>query len=379
MPFPPLVQPLSDLPDQEIRRQAHQLILSGHGSEGQRRLAAAKVLVIGADEIGAPLIAHLADCGIGLIGIADGSTLNPWDRYLGIPGDEPVSRASAWAHALERTQPTVRTVVENRFDITSARDMIARYDVIVCAGEDLARSQLVDDVCAQTGKPFVWGDMNATTAQTAVFWHPHGPGLRDLFPTPPAPYFRGMAGVLKVLGAWAAVTLATEVVKLLTGVGEPLVGRVMRYDAMAGVCTTTPLDRDPGTAYPAGLTAAEPFFGLLTPEAAAAARESTISVEELKALLDCGEPLTLVDVRERDEYDFAHIPGSVLLPKDEFLHGDAAARLPRDRKAVLLCRAGIRSAEALAVLKHSGHPDAVHVGGGILAWAERIDPTMPAY
>ncbi|MGW1075440.1 ThiF family adenylyltransferase [Streptomyces sp. NPDC002537] len=379
MPFPPLVQPLPELPDQEIRRQAHQLILADHGSDGQRRLAAGRVLVIGADEIGAPLIAHLADSGVGLIGIADGSPLNPWDRYLGIPDDGPDSRASAWARALERTHPTVRTVVEDRFDLAGARDMVARYDLVVCAGEDLARARLVDDVCAETGTPFVWGDMNATRAQVTVFWEPHGPGFRDLHPASPAPYFRGMAGALKVLGAWAAVTIAAEVVKLLTGTGEPLVGRVMTYDAKAATCATVPLHRDPHTTRPTELTAAEPFFGLLSPEAAEAARESTIPAEELKALLDSGEPVTLVDVREPDEYAFAHLPGSLLIPKGEFMDGDAAERLPKDRRTVLLCRVGIRSAEALAVLKRSGHPDAVHLGGGILAWAERIDTSMPTY
>lgn len=379
MPFPPLVEPMPGLPDDEVRRQAHQLILADHGSEGQRRLAAARVLVIGADEIGAPLIAHLADSGVGLIGISDGSPLNPWDRYLGIPAEEPASRASAWAQALGRTHPAVRAVVEDRFDVTSARDMTDGYDLVVCAGEDPARCLLADDACARTGRPYVWGSMDATGGRVAVFWDRHGPGFRDLFPEPPAPYFRGMSGALKTVGAWLAVTMAAEVVKLLTGTGEPLVGRVMKYEAMAATCVTVPLRRDPRTRRPAELTAAEPFFGLLSPEAAEAARESTLSAEELKKLIDSGEPITLVDVREPQEYDFVHLPGSVLIPKGEFIDGDAAQRLPKDRRIVLLCRAGIRSAEVLAVVKRGGHPDAAHLGGGIIAWAERIDPSMPSY
>lgn len=379
MPYPPLAQPAADLPDDEVRRHAHQLILAGHGAQGQRRLAAGRVLVIGADEIGAPLIAHLADSGVGCIGISDGSPLNPWDRYLGVPGTEPSDRASAWANALRRTHPSVRTVVEGRFDVTSARDLVDGYDLVMCAGEDPARCRLVDDVCAEAGVPFVWGSMEATGGRASVFWDRHGPGFRDLYPEPPAPYFRGMAGTLKVVGAWLAVTLAAEVVKLLTGAGEPLVGRVMKYDAMAATCVTVPLRPDPRTRRPAGLTAAEPFFGLLSPEAAEAARESTISAEELKALLDRNEPVNLVDVREPDEYAFAHLPGSLLIPQGEFLRGDAADRLPKDRRTVLLCRAGIRSAEVLALVKRSGHSDAVHLGGGILAWAERIDTAMPTY
>ncbi|CAL9635012.1 ThiF family adenylyltransferase [Streptomyces sp. enrichment culture] len=379
MPYPPLVQPSAELSDDEVRRYAHQLILAGHGAPGQRRLAAGRVLVIGADEIGAPLIAHLADSGVGFIGICDGSPLNPWDRCLGMPDTEPSDRASAWAATLRRTHPSVRTAVEGRFDVTSARDLVDGYDLVVCAGEDQARCQLADDVCAAAGVPLVWGSMEATGGRACVFWDRHGPGFRDLFPEPPTPYFRGMAGTLKVVGAWLAVTLATEVVKLLTGAGEPLVGRVVKYDAMAATCVTVPLRPDPRARRPAELTAAEPFFGLLSPAAAEAARESTVSAEELKDLLDRGEPVTLVDVREPDEYAFAHLPGSVLVPQGEFLRGDAADRLPRDRRTVLLCRAGVRSAEVLAVVKKSGHPDAVHLGGGILAWAERIDTAMPTY
>ncbi|MYV49615.1 ThiF family adenylyltransferase [Streptomyces sp. SID2888] len=380
MPFPPLVKPVADLPIEEVQRQAHQLILAGHGSEGQRRLAAGRVLVIGADEIGAPILNHLADSGIGFIGIADGAPLNPWDRYLGIPGREPSSRADAWARALERTYPELRTeTIETGFDVDSARETVAGYDLVVCASEDPARCRLVDDVCAETGTPYVWGCMDGTQGRVSVFWDMHGPGFRDLYPQPPAPYFRGMSGTLKLVGAWLAVAMATEAVKLLTGAGEPLVGRVMKYDATAGSCVIVPLRRNPRTVRPAELTAAEPFFGLLSPQAAEAARQSTISVEELKELLDGDVPITLVDVREPDEYAFAHLPGSLLVPKSEFLNGDAAERLPRDRRAVLLCRMGIRSAEVLAVVKKSGHPDAVHLGGGIVAWAQRIDPSMPAY
>lgn len=379
MPFQPLAHPSSDLSKAEVSCHARQLILFGHGALGQRRLAASRVLVIGADEIGAPLIAHLADSGVGLIGISDGVPLKPWDRYLGIPGEEYSDRASAWADALQRTHPAVRTAVEARFDVTSGRELVEGYDLVVCAGEDQARCQLVDDVCAQAGMPFVWGSMDATGGRASVFWDPHGPGFRDLYPEPPAPYFRGVSGTLKVVGAWLAVTLSTEAVKLLTGVGEPLVGRVMTYDAMAATCETTPLSPDASNRRPEELTSADAFFGLLSTEASEAARESTVSAEELKALLDQGEPVTLVDVREPDEYAFAHLPGSVLIPQGEFLEGDAADHLPKDRRIVLLCRAGIRSAEVLAVVKRSGHPSAVHLGGGILAWAERIDTAMATY
>jgi len=380
MPFPPLVKPVTELPTDEVGRHAHQLILAGHGSQGQRRLAAARVLVIGADEIGAPLIGHLADSGIGTIAVADGSPLNAWDRCLGVSREPASSRAQAWAQALRHSHPHLRVVpIETRFEVDTGPQMAAGYDLVVCASEDPARCRLVDDVCARTGTPYVWGAMDGVRGTVSVFWEPHGPGFRDLYPRPPRPYFRGMAGTLRLVGVWLAAAMATEAVKLLTGTGNPLVGRVMTYDAMAGVCALEPLRRDPGTVRPAVLTAAPPFFGLLSPQAADAARESTISVEELKDLLDTEAPITIVDVREPEEYALSHLPGSHLIPKGEFLDGDAATRLPRDRRVVLLCRMGIRSAEVLAVVKKSGHPDAVHLGGGIVAWAERINPSMPTY
>jgi adenylyltransferase/sulfurtransferase len=380
MPFPPLVTPAAGISPDEMERQAHQLILAGHGSPGQRRLAAGKVLVIGADEIGAPLLSHLADTGVGQLGIADGSPLNPWDRYLGIPAPEASSRAVAWARALDRTHPSARIVpIETRFDADSAEETVNGYDIVACGAEDPARCQLADDVCAAAGIPLIWGSLSGTRGQVSVFWDVRGPGFRDMFPERPVAYFRGMAGSLKLVGSWLAVAMAAEAVKLLTGTGEPLVGRVMTYDALAATCTIAPLSRLPETRRPAQLTAAEPFYGLLSPQAAQAARESTISVEDLKEMLDSGEPITLVDVREPDEYDFAHIPGSVLIPKGEFMNADAVSRLPRDRRAVLLCRMGVRSAEVLAVVKKSGLQNAVHVGGGIVAWTERIDPSMPAY
>ncbi|MET7554054.1 ThiF family adenylyltransferase [Streptomyces albidoflavus] len=380
MPLPPLVEPVADLPPGEVQRHAHQLILAGHGSEAQRRLAAGRVLVVGADEVGAPLLSHLADSGVGQIGIADGAPLNPWDRYLGIVGPGPASRADAWARALSDTYPALRVVpIEQRFGVENAREMIAGYDLVVCASEDPARCRLVDDACAEAGVPYVWGCMDGTRGRVSVFWDAQGPGFRDLYPEPPAPYFRGMSGTLRLVGAWLAVAMATEAVKLLTGTGDPLVGRVVTYDAMAGTCVLVPLRRSVDAVRPSRLTAAEPFFGLLSPAAAEAARESTISVEELKDMVDAEAPMTLVDVRDPDEYAFAHLPGSLLVPKSEFLNGDAAEQLPRDRRVVLLCRMGIRSAEVLAVVKKSGHPDAVHLGGGIVAWAERIDPTMPTY
>ncbi|MFF3764294.1 ThiF family adenylyltransferase [Streptomyces sp. NPDC001922] len=386
MPFPPLVEPVEELGDIDVRRHARQLILAEIGALGQRRLKNGRVLVIGADEVGAPALGHLADAGVGVLGIADGAPLRTWDRCPGRPGPDgrPVpqdSRAAAWAAALRETHPAVTVVTHRtRLDAGTAEEVLRDYDVVLCASEDPARCYLVDDVCARLGKPFVWGGVDRLRGRVGVFWDAHGPTYRDLHPAPPAPYFRGMAGFLEVLGGWLSAALAVEAVKLLTGGGEPLVGRITEYDALSGGCRTVPLERDPAAVRPAELTAAEPYFGLLSPEAAEAAREHTISVDELKDLLDREVPLYLVDVREPDEHAFSDLPGSVLIPKGEFFDGGAAVeRLPDDRKVVFFCRMGIRSAEVLAVARKSGHPDAVHLGGGIVEWAERVDPGMPVY
>ncbi|MEV7966476.1 ThiF family adenylyltransferase [Sphaerisporangium sp. NPDC088356] len=382
MSIPPLVEPTPLLDDAETRRQAHQLILAGHGSVGQRRLKNAKVLVVSADEAGGPAVAHLADAGIGTIGIADGAPLQDWDRYMGSPAREGLgeARAVAWRAALRATYPTLEaTAYTARPDASNIEETVRGYDVVVCAAEDPARCYLVDDVCARLGKPFVWGEMEALGGRAGVFWDAHGPTYRDLYPKPPTAYYRGMAGTMPAVGAWLGVTMTMEVVKLLTGQGRPLLGRLMRYDSLAGTSGVEPLARDPATSRPAELTAAEPFFGLLSPEAAQAARESTVSAEELRDMLDRRSDVVVVDVREPDEYAFAHLPDSVLIPKGEFFGGDGMARLPKDKRIVLLCRMGIRSAEVLAVVKGHGHEDAVHLGGGIIAWAQRIDPAMPTY
>ncbi|MGC5346231.1 ThiF family adenylyltransferase [Streptomyces sp. DT24] len=385
MPLPPLASADGELGDADVRRHAHQLILPQIGAAGQRRLKNSRVLVIGADEVGAPVLAHLADAGVGVLGIADGSPLHAWDRCFGQPAfgtaeATRVSRAAAWETALRTTHPSVTTEVhETRLGVANAASVISQYDVVLTASEDPAVCCLVDDVCVRLGKPFIWGEIDASKGRTSVFWDVHGPTYRDLYPSPPTPYFRGMAGVLKTLGGWLAVSMAMETAKLLTGMGDPLIGRMMEYDAMGALCQVVPVARHHATKRSAELTAAEPYCGLLSPEAAEAARESTISAEELKELLDSEVPICLVDVREPDEHAFSDILGSTLIPKGEFFGGDAVARLPQDQKIVLFCRMGIRSAEALAVVKRAGHSDAFHLGGGIIAWAQQVDSSMPTY
>jgi adenylyltransferase/sulfurtransferase len=232
------------------------------------------------------------------------------------------------------------------------------------------------------GKPYVWGSIFRFEGQVSVFWAEHGPQYRDLYPTPPPP---GMVpscaegGVLGVLCASIGSVMVTEAIKLITGIGRSLLGRLMVYDALEMTYRTVTVRRDPAGEPVTGLIDYETFCGVSTPEAAAAAAGHTITAGELKRRMDGDSRLLLVDVREPAEHEIVSIPGSVLIPKDRILSGEALADLPQDRPIVLHCKSGARSAECLAALHAAGFADAVHVGGGVLAWVDQVDPSLPRY
>jgi adenylyltransferase/sulfurtransferase len=242
------------------------------------------------------------------------------------------------------------------------------------------------------GKPYVWGSIFRFEGQASVFWAEHGPCYRCLYPEPPPP---GMVpscaegGVLGVLCASIGSIQVTEAIKLLTGIGEPLLGRLMVYDALDMAYRTVRVRKDPDCAVcgpnptVTQLIDYDAFCGVVSEEASEAVRGSTISVTELRDMLaerEAGErDFLLVDVREPAEYEIVAIDGAVLIPKGEFLSGAALADMPQDRPIVVHCKAGVRSAEVLAVLKSAGFGDAVHVGGGIVAWVDQVEPEKPTY
>jgi adenylyltransferase/sulfurtransferase len=237
-------------------------------------------------------------------------------------------------------------------------------------------------------KPYVWGSIYRFDGQASVFWSEHGPCYRCLYPEPPPP---GMVpscaegGVLGVLCASIGSIQVNEAIKLITGIGDPLVGRLTVYDALEMSYRNVRVRKDPECAVcgknptVTELIDYEEFCGTISQEAADAARGSTISVRDLKTMIDAGEPMYLVDVREPNEFEIVSIPGATLIPKDRVLSGEALSSLPQDTPVVLYCKTGARSAEALAVLKGAGFADAVHVGGGVSAWVNQIDPSLPAY
>jgi adenylyltransferase/sulfurtransferase len=236
------------------------------------------------------------------------------------------------------------------------------------------------------GKPYVWGSIYRFEGQVSVFWEdaPDGLGLnyRDLYPEPPPP---GMVpscaegGVLGILCSSIASVMGTEAIKLITGIGEPLLGRLMVYDALDMTYRTIRIRKDPSTPKITELIDYEAFCGVVSDEAAAAAADSTVTPRELRDLLDSGKSLALIDVREPVEWDINHIQGAELIPKPSFESGAALAKLPTDRTPVFYCKTGVRSAEVLAIAKKAGFSDAVHLQGGIVAWAKQLEPDMVMY
>jgi adenylyltransferase/sulfurtransferase len=279
-------------------------------------------------------------------------------------------------------------VHEERLDSDNAMQIFSGYDLIVDGTDNFATRYLVNDACVLLGKPYVWGSIYRFDGQASVFWAEHGPCYRCLYPEPPPP---GMVpscaegGVLGVLCGSIGSIQVTEAIKVITGIGEPLVGRLMIYDALEMTYRSVKVRKDPECPVcgknptVTELIDYEEFCGAVSEEAQLAAAGSTITAQQLKDMQDADENIFLVDVREPNEYEIVSIPGATLIPKGEFLSGAALERLPQDQRIVLHCKSGARSAECLAIVKDAGFSDAVHVGGGVLSWISTVDPSLPAY
>ena len=387
----PLVEPADELTIDEVRRYSRHLIIPDVGMVGQKRLKNAKVLIIGAGGLGSPALLYLAAAGVGTLGIIDDDVVDESNlQRQVIHGQSDIDRpkVESAAASVAEINPYVKVIQHNvRLDTDNVLDIFAGYDLILDGTDNFATRYLVNDAAVILGKPYVWGSIYRFEGQVSVFWAQEGPQYRDLYPEPPPP---GMVpscaegGVLGVLCASIGSIMSTEAIKLITGIGDPLIGRLMVYDALEMRYSTLKIQRDPNGEVPTELLSDyEAFCGMISEEAAEAAADSTISVTTLDGWLkerhDGGRDFQLVDVREPNEYEINKIPGSVLIPKNEFLNGSALERLSNDKPTVLYCKTGARSAEVLAVLKGAGFADAVHVGGGVVAWVNQIDPSQPAY
>ena len=403
MSLPPLVAPATELTNDEVRRYSRHLIIPDVGMDGQKRLKNAKVLVIGAGGLGSPALLYLAAAGVGTLGIAEFDEVDESNLQRQIihgQSDIGKSKAISAKESIAETNPLVNVVVhEERLDNDNVLGIFEQYDLIVDGTDNFATRYMVNDAAYFLKKPYVWGSIYRFDGQASVFWPTlegdelsDAPCYRCLYPEPPPP---GMVpscaegGVLGVLCASIGSIQVNEAIKLLTGIGDPLVGKLMIYDALEMEYRKLKVRKDPNCAL-CGENATvtelidyDTFCGAISEAAADAAVDATISVSTLEQWLkerDNGDrDFVLVDVREPNEYEINKIPGSVLIPKGEFLNGNALGQLPSDKQVVLHCKSGVRSAEALAVVKGAGYADAVHVGGGVVAWVNQIDPSQPSY
>ncbi|TQF66094.1 adenylyltransferase/sulfurtransferase MoeZ [Rhodococcus spelaei] len=388
--LPPLVEPAAELSRAEVARYSRHLIIPDVGMVGQKRLKNARVLVIGAGGLGSPALLYLAAAGVGTLGIVefDDVEVSNLQRQV-IHGRSDVGRPKAHSardSIIEINDNVDVRLHEFRLERGNAVDLFAQYDLILDGTDNFATRYLVNDAAVLAGKPYVWGSIYRFEGQASVFWEaaPDGRGLnyRDLYPEAPPP---GMVpscaegGVLGVLCASVGSIMATEAIKLITGIGESLLGRLMIYDALQMSYRTIRLRRDPAREPVTELIDYDAFCGVVSDDAVAAAAGSTITAPELAAMLDAGKEIELIDVREPVEWDIVHLPGAVLIPKDRILSGEALSELPQDKPIVLHCKTGIRSAEVLAALKQAGFADATHLQGGIAAWAQQVDTTLPVY
>jgi sulfur-carrier protein adenylyltransferase/sulfurtransferase len=390
--LPPLVEPAAELTVDEVRRYSRHLIIPDVGMTGQKRLKNAKVLCVGAGGLGSPALLYLAAAGVGTLGIIDFDVVDESNlqRQI-IHGQSDVGRPKAESarDSIREINPNVTVIVhEERLDSDNAMQIFAPYDLIVDGTDNFATRYLVNDACVLLGKPYVWGSIYRFDGQASVFWAEHGPCYRCLYPEPPPP---GMVpscaegGVLGVLCGSIGSIQVTEAIKVITGIGEPLVGRLMIYDALEMTYRSVNVRKDPECPVcgknptVTELIDYEEFCGTVSEEAQLAAAGSTITAQQLKDMQDADDNIFLVDVREPNEYEIVSIPGATLIPKGEFLSGAALERLPQDKRVVLHCKSGARSAECLAIVKDAGFSDAVHVGGGVLSWIATVDPSLPSY
>lgn len=391
--IPALVTPGPNLNADQLLRYSRHLVIPEIGPVGQQRLMNARVLCVGAGGLGSTVLLYLAAAGVGTLGIVEFDVVDESNLQRQIihgQSDIGKNKTESAKIKIAEINSNVNVEIHNvRLDRSNVLEIFSQYDLIVDATDNFATRYLINDACVLLKKPCVWGSIYRFDGQASVFWSEYGPCYRCLHPEPPPP---GMVpscaegGVLGVLCASIGSIQATEAIKIITGIGEPLIGSLMIYDALEMSYQKIKIRKDPGcsicSASPsqtALLEDYETFCGAISNEGQVTNLGSIITAAELKAKMDRDEEFLLVDVREPSEWDIVRIPGSVLIPKGRFLDGSALQELPRDVPIILHCKSGRRSADCLAVLINAGFSDATHLDGGVLAWQGQIDPSLPIY
>ncbi len=377
----------------EIQRYARHLIMPEVAMDGQKRLKAAKVLCIGAGGLGSPLALYLAAAGVGTLGLVDFDVVdvsNLQRQILHATPDVGRPKIDSAREKLLALNPDLDVPRHDApIDSSNALEIFARYDVIVDGTDNFPTRYLVNDACVLLGKPNVYGSIFRFDGQSSVFFPPHGPCYRCLYPVPPPPDLVpncAEGGVLGILPGLIGVVQATETVKLILGTGRPLIGRLMLYDALemsvrelkvrknpkCPICGPNPTITE--------LIDYQEFCGVRGAEAAPSASTEdgeVVSALELKALLDRGDRPFILDVRNPPEIEICRIAGSTVIPLPEL--AGRLDELDRSVPMVVHCKSGARSAKAIALLREAGFTRLKNLTGGILAWAKDVDPSLPTY
>ena len=380
---------LPPLSRDEVLRYSRHLVLPDVGVEGQRRIKAARVLLVGAGGLGSPAALYLAAAGVGTLGLVDFDVvdISNLQRQI-VHGTSSVGRSkleSARARIHDLNPHVQVETHETRLTSANALDILDGYDIVVDGTDNFATRYLTNDACVLLGKPNVYGSIFRFDGQASVFATPDGPCYRCLFPTPPPP---GQVpsceegGVLGVLPGLVGTIQATETLKLIVGVGETLVGRLLLIDALHMRFHTVRIQRDPtcpacGTREITSLIDYDEYCGTSPSIHSSTQAESVdLTPNELAQRLADQEDFALIDVREPYEWEIGRIPGARLIPLGSLRH--AMGSLDAAREIVVYCRSGVRSADAARVLRAAGFR-ALNLTGGILRWSDDVDPSVPKY
>lgn len=381
------------LSNEEIRRYSRHLIMPEVTLTGQQRLKAASVLCIGTGGLGSPVALYLAAAGVGRIGLVDYDVVeshNLQRQVIHGTAQIGVLKVESARQRLLDLNPDIEVITHNEiFSSANAMQLAQPYDILIDGTDNFPTRYLVNDVCVLLDKPNVYGSIFRFEGQVSVFWAKHGPCYRCLFPAPPPPGLVpscAEGGVLGVLPGTVGTLQASEAIKLILGIGEPLLGRLMLYDALAMTMEEVKLRKNPDCVicgpHPTvtALIDYEQFCGMPAHDQGAAQTTSSVpelTVQELKAMLDAHRPLHIIDVREPHEWQIVRLEQAKLIPL-----GDLQAHLSElDSTAdhVVLCRSGARSAKAVELLLASGIKRVMNLKGGLLAWAREVDTTLPLY
>src|SRR5882672_2675071 len=383
------IKPAATLSNEEILRYSRHLIMPEVGMEGQLKLKAARVLCIGAGGLGSPLALYLAAAGVGTLGMVDFDVVdftNLQRQIIHTTADVGRKKLDSAADKLKAINPYVNLrTFDTRLSSENALELFREFDIVADGTDNFPTRYLVNDACVLTGKPNVYGSIFRFEGQASVFATQEGPCYRCLYPEPPPPGLVpscAEGGVLGILPGLVGVMQATETIKLILGIGEPLIGRLLLIDALGMKFRELKLRKNPdcpvcGT-HPTvtKLIDYNQFCGIRGEEKPVETGVPEIQVEELKHRLDAGENLFVLDVREPHEYQICNL-GGYLIPLGDL--PKRVSELDSSREIVAHCRSGVRSAKAVGFLQQAGFRKVHNLAGGILAWADRVDPKMPKY